>query len=134
MSDKPGTEKSGDGDGRRSGWASARLRTEFWCRSGNGSGVIQSISSSGAVVAKPSLPLIIGDDVRLRFSLLEDTLPIEIRAAVSEETNTGYEVEFLGLSPRTRKLLRMAIAKAVSRADESSDPDDTPTLLSLGEN
>jgi hypothetical protein len=27
----------------------------------------------------------------------------------------------------------MAIAKALSRADENGDPDDTPTLLGLGD-
>ncbi len=71
--------------------------------------------------------------MRLRFSLLEDTLPLEIRAIVSEGTETGFEVEFHGLTLRTRKLRRMAIAKALSRADENGDLDDAPTLLSLSD-
>ncbi len=133
MSDRADTTKSGDGDGRRAAWVSARLRTDFTCRYGNGTGMINSISASGAVIEKAEPLLVVGDEVRLRFSLLEDTLPIEIRAIVTEGTETGFEAEFHGLSVRTRKLLRMAIAKALSRADENGDPDDTPTLLSLGD-
>jgi hypothetical protein len=130
MSDRADTTKSGEG--RRAGWASARLRTDFTCRYGNGTGVIRSISASGVVIEQAEPRLVVGDEVRLRFSLLEDTLPIEIRAIVTEGTETGFEAEFHGLSVRTRKLLRMAISKALSRADENDDPDDTPTLLSLG--
>ena len=135
MSDWTDTQNPGDedGDGRRSGWVSARLRTEFTCRYGNGTGVINSISSSGAVVEKAEPTPIVGDEVRLRFSLLEDTLPLEIRAIVSEWTGTGFEVEFHGLTLRTRKLLRIAIARALSRADGNGDPDDAPTLLSLSD-
>ena len=132
MSDSADTTRTGDGDGRRVGWVSARLRTDFTCRYGNGTGVIRSISASGAVIEKAEPLPVVGDEVRLRFSLLEDTLPIEIRAIVTEGTETGFEAEFHGLNVRTRKLLRMAIAKALSRADENDDPDDTPTLLSLG--
>ena len=130
MSDRADTTKSGEG--RRAGWVSARLRTDFTCRYGNGTGVIRSISASGVVIEQAEPQLVVGDEVRLRFSLLEDTLPIEIRANVTEGTETGFEAEFHGLSVRTRKLLRMAISKALSRADENDDPDDTPTLLSLG--
>jgi hypothetical protein len=130
MSDRADTTKSGEG--RRAGWVSARLRTDFTCRYGNGTGVIRSISASGVVIEQAEPRLVVGDEVRLRFSLLEDTLPIEIRANVTEGTETGFEAEFHGLSVRTRKLLRMAISKALSRADENDDPDDTPTLLSLG--
>lgn len=130
MSDRADTTKSGEG--RRAGWVSARLRTDFTCRYGNGKGVIRSISASGVVIEQAEPRLVVGDEVRLRFSLLEDTLPIEIRANVTEGTETGFEAEFHGLSVRTRKLLRMAISKALSRADENDDPDDTPTLLSLG--
>ncbi len=133
MSDRADTTKSGDGDGRRAGWVSARLRTDFTCRYGNGTGVINSISASGVMIEKAEPLPVVGDEVRLRFSLLEDTLPIEIRAIVTEGTETGFEAEFHGLSVRTRKLLRMAIATALSRADENGDPDDTPTLLSLGD-
>ncbi len=131
MSDRADTTKSSDG--RRAVWVSARLRTDFTCRYGNGTGVIRSISASGVVIEQAEPRLVVGDEVRLRFSLLEDTLPIEIRANVTEGTETGFEAEFHGLSVRTRKLLRMAIAKALSRADENGDPDDTPTLLSLGD-
>ncbi len=130
MSDRADTTTSGEG--RRAGWVSARLRTDFTCRYGNGTGVIRSISASGVVIEQAEPRLVVGDEVRLRFSLLEDTLPIEIRANVTEGTETGFEAEFHGLSVRTRKLLRMAISKALSRADENDDPDDTPTLLSLG--
>ena len=130
MSDRADTTKSGEG--RRAGWVSARLRTDFTCRYGNGTGVIRSISASGVVIEQAEPRLVVGDEVRLRFSLLEDTLPIEIRANVTEGTETGFEAEFHGLSVRTRKLLRMAISKALSRADENDVPDDTPTLLSLG--
>ena len=133
MSDSADTTRTGDGDGRRVGWVSARLRTDFTCRYGNGTGVIRSISASGAVIEKAEPLPVVDDEVRLRFSLLEDTLPIEIRAIVTEGTETGFEAEFHGLNVRTRKLLRMAIAKALSRADENDDPDDTPTLLSLGD-
>ena len=133
MSDSADTTRTGDGDGRRVGWVSARLCTDFTCRYGNGTGVIRSISASGAVIEKAEPLPVVDDEVRLRFSLLEDTLPIEIRAIVTEGTETGFEAEFHGLNVRTRKLLRMAIAKALSRADENDDPDDTPTLLSLGD-
>lgn len=130
MSDRADTTKSSSGNGRR---GSVRLRTDFTCRYGNGTGVINSISASGAVIEKAEPLPTVGDEVRLRFSLLEDTLPIEIRAIVTKETETGFEAEFHGLGVRTRKLLRMTIAKALSQADENSDPDDTPTLLSLGD-
>ncbi len=131
MSDRADTTKSGEG--RRAGWVSARLRTDFTCRYGNGTGVIRGISASGAVIEKAEPMPLEGDEVRLRFSLLEDTLPIEIRAIVTEGTETGFEAEFHRLGIRTRKLLRMAMAKALSRAEENDDPDDTPTLLSLGD-
>ena len=129
MSDQTDTQNPGDedGDGRRAGWVTARLRTEFTCLSGNGTGVIHSISSAGAVVEKAEPMPRVGEEVRLRFSLLVDTLPLEIRAIVSEETGTSFEVEFGGLTPRTRKLLRMAIARALSH------DDDTPTLLNIGD-
>ena len=133
MSGSDRQARSGIGDGRRTNWASVHLRTEFTCRSRNGSGVINSISASGAIIEKVEPQPVVGDEVRLRFSLLEDTLPIEIRAIVAEGTETGFEAEFHGLSVRTRKLLRMAIAKALSRADENGDPDETPTLLNLGD-
>ncbi len=131
MSDRADTTKSGEG--RRAGWVSARLRTDFTCRYGNGTGVINNISASGVVIEKAEPLPVVGDEVRLRFSLLEDTLPIEIRVIVTDGTETGFEAEFHGLSVRTRKLLRMAIAKALSRGDENGDPDDTPTLFSLGD-
>ncbi len=133
MSDRADITKSSDGYGRRAGWVSARLRTDFTCRYGNGTGVINNISASGVVIEKAEPLPVVGDEVRLRFALLEDTLPIEIRAIVTEGTETGFEAEFQRLSVRTRKLLRMAIAKALSRADENDDPDDTPTLLGLGD-
>ncbi len=133
MSDGADSTKTDGGDSRRAGWVSARLRTDFTCRYGNGTGVIRGISATGAVIEKVEPMPLEGDEVRLRFSLLEDTLPIEIRAIVTEGTETGFEAEFHGLGVRTRKLLRMAIAKALSRADENDDPDDTLTLLSLGD-
>ncbi len=133
MSDGADSTKTDGGDSRRAGWVSARLRTDFTCRYGNGTGVIRGISASGAVIEKAEPMPLEGDEVRLRFSLLENTLPIEIRAIVTEGTETGFEAEFHRLGIRTRKLLRIAMAKALRRAEENDDPDDAPTLLSLGD-
>ena len=66
MSDSADTTRTGDGDGRRVGWVSARLRTDFTCRYGNGTGVIRSISASGAVIEKAEPLPVVGDEVRLR--------------------------------------------------------------------
>ncbi len=133
MSDRADTTKTDGGDSHRAGWVSARLSVDFTCRYGNGTGVIRGISASGAVIEKAEPMPLEGDEVRLRFPLLENTRPIEIRAIVTEGTETGFEAEFHRLGIRTRKLLRIAMAKALSRADENDDPDDTLTLLSLGD-
>ena len=94
--------------------------------------MIQSISCSKAVVTQTNPPFIVGNEVRLRFSLREDSLPIEIRALVTEEVTPGFEVEFLGVTPRTRKLLRMAIGKALSHA-EDGHLNQPSTSLGIGE-
>ena len=125
--------RAGDLEAWKHRWVPVHLPTEVWGRDGQGSGVVQSISSWGAVIEDANPPLVVGGEARLRFSLSEDTLPIEIRVLVAREADGGTEVEFLEMNARTRKLLRMAVARAVSRVEDSGDPDDVPTLLSLGE-
>ncbi len=125
--------RAGDLEGWKQRWVRVRFSAEFWGKDGKGSGIVQSISSSGAIIEDASPPLVIGGEARLKFSLLEGTLPIEIRVLVAREVNGGTEIEFLEMNARTRKLLRMVVARAVSRAEESDDPDDVPTLFSLGE-
>jgi hypothetical protein len=127
----PELPRAGDLEGWKQRWVPVRFHTELWGRDGEGSGIVRSISSSGAIIEDATPPLVISGEARLKFSLLEGTLPIEIRVLVAREVDGATEVEFLEMNARTRKLLRMVVARAVSRAEDSDDPDDAPTLLSL---
>lgn len=116
---------SRDLESRRPRWADVCFQVELLDVHGKGSGTIESISASGAIIFNARPALTIGSDVRLKFALSGDTLPIEIRTHVLKEAEGGIELEFIEMSSRTRKLVSVAVGKALRRG--ASD-DETPTL------
>ena len=95
-----------------------------------GTGKIRNISRGGALIDEADQRLEPGAQIKLRFSFLEDSIPVEVPAEVIRETETGFAVEFKKLSHRTRAVLGMAIAKLRANEDEGQDDGDIPLLKS----
>jgi hypothetical protein len=98
---------------------------EFFGRKIQGEGMVRNISVSGALVEEAEPLLIAGTEVKLRFSLGPDTLPVEVGAEVVRETEGGFAVRFDCIDARVRSVLQQLIARARDRQDE----DEAPTLL-----
>ncbi len=107
-----------------------RFSVKFSSKYCNGSGMVQNISSSGALIEDAEPPLLAGGEVKLEFSLFADSLPIKIKARVVRETEEGFAVQFQKADPRTRQILRAAIKKALSRANQGLDTEEASALLS----
>jgi hypothetical protein len=107
--------------------------TEYEGRSsrGKGSGRVENISASGALIEDADTLLLSGAVVTLTFSFFPDSLPVEASARVVRETPTGFGVEFLAMKPRVRAVLRMAIAKLASEEADLDDDDDVKTLMRI---
>lgn len=103
-----------------------RFTAEYSGRGVEGSGTVRNISHSGALIEQAEPLLIAGGDVRLRFSFFESSLPVEIRAKVVRETDQGFAVRFVELTPRITAVLKLAIARSL----EDSDDEDS-TLLRI---
>lgn len=112
--------------------ATVRFRTAILVRGENqetlpgtkleGTGQVRNISKSGALIEDVDQMLAPGSRIKLRFSFLEDSIPVEVPAQVVRETEGGFAVEFRKLGHRTRAVLGMAIAKL--RADGTCGVDD----------
>ncbi len=101
---------------------------DFSGRAVTGSGVVRNISSSGALIADADPALKMDTEVKLQFSLFEDSLPISVRGVVRRETPDGFAVQFIEMNPRTRKVLRTSIAKALSRAQAAEESSQAGRL------
>ncbi len=94
-----------------------------------GTGRVRNISKSGALIEDADPLVTPGSTIKLRLSFLEDSIPVEIPAQVIRESGTGFAVEFKKLTPRTRAVLGMAIAKLRASEEENEDPaGDIPLL------
>jgi hypothetical protein len=96
---------------RRKIRADVRFRVAYSGPSFEGEGTVLNISKSGALIEDADRLLMTGIEIKLSFSFFEDSVPIEIPAQVVRETEQGFGVQFTKLSPRTRSVLGMAIAK-----------------------
>lgn len=100
--------------------------TQYRGKGVEGSGTVLNISHSGALI-EPAEPLLIsGGEIRLRFSFLESSVPIEIRARVVRETDHGFAVQFVDLTPRIAAVLKLAISRSIE-----DDGSDDSTLLKI---
>ena len=106
---------------RKAPRAEVCFEIDFSGRAVTGSGVVRNISSSGALIADVDPPLKMDSEVKLQFSLFEDSLPITVRGVVRRETPDGFAVQFIEMNPRTRKILKTSIAKALSRAQAAEE-------------
>jgi hypothetical protein len=107
---------------------SVSFAIEYSGRSVRGTGTVRNISSSGALIENAEPLLLAGGEVQLSFSIFGNSLPITVPAKVVRETETGFGVEFLEMNVRSRKILKMAITKALNRPDQS---EEDSTLLRL---
>ena len=89
---------------------------------GAGSGFVSNISSTGALLEDADALLVGGAEITLRFSFFEDSTPVEIRAVVTRETEQGFAVHFLEMSPRVRAVLRIAINRLARATNDDDDP------------
>ena len=94
-----------------------------------------SVSASGALLEDAEPLLLSGGKINLRFSLVQDALPIDVAAEVVRETETGFAVRFTSMDARVKAVLRTAISKAIRElegaGDDLDDDDDDKTLLTL---
>ncbi|MEE9281720.1 MAG: PilZ domain-containing protein [Myxococcota bacterium] len=114
--------------------ASVRFRVDYTGPTFEGHGTVLNISRTGALIEDADRLLMTGSEIKLRFSFFQDSVPIEIPAQVVRETDRGFGVRFTKLTPRTRSVLGMAIAKLRQSLEDAegaailSDDDDI-TLL-----
>ena len=114
--------------------AMVRFRVDYLGPTFEGHGTVLNISRTGALIEDADRLLMTGSEIKLRFSFFEGSLPIEIPAEVVRETDQGFGVRFTKLSPRTRSVLGLAIAKLRQSLDDSEgaavhSDDDEITLL-----
>ncbi|MEE9281721.1 MAG: PilZ domain-containing protein [Myxococcota bacterium] len=95
-----------------------------------GTGRVINISKTGALIEGVDQPVPAGSRIKLRFSFLEDSVPVEVPALVMRETEGGFAVEFKKLSLRTRAVLGVAIAKLRASEDDYRAEDDITLLKS----
>jgi hypothetical protein len=98
---------------------------EFYGRKIQGNGLVRNISTSGALIEDAEPLLISGTQIRMRFALGSDTVPVELTAEVARETEGGFAVRFDSMDARVRAVMH----KLISRACERDDDDAPPTLL-----
>ncbi len=114
--------------------ASVRFRVDYIGPTFEGRGTVLNISKTGALIEDADRLLMTGSEIKLRFSFFHDSVPIEIPAQVVRETDQGFGVQFTKLSPRTRSVLGLAIAKLRQSLEDSEDAsvlgdDDDITLM-----
>ena len=93
----------------------------------------RNVSATGALLEDAEPLLISGGEISLRFSLAQDTIPVEVSAEVVRETETGFAVRFTTMDARIRAVLRTVISKAIRELEVAGDDldDDDKTLLTL---
>jgi hypothetical protein len=112
----------------------------------NGSGTVQNLSRTGALIEPAEPPLEPGSEVGLRFWFPDSTLAVELGAEVVRETEAGFALRFTEMDERTRNILTLVIARALARGlagdeddrtlddlDLDSDPDPDPDPDRLGD-
>ncbi len=99
---------------------SVQFSVDFSNRYCHGTGTVQNISSSGALIEEVDPPLLSGGKIALSFTPFDDSKPIELRATIVRETDTGFAVEFDELDVPTYKILRTTICEAIHRSQEES--------------
>ena len=105
---------------RQAARVTVSFEAEYSGRSVRGVGIVQNISATGALIEEAEPPLLSGGEVTLKFSIHEGSVPLSIRATVVRETDLGFAIEFIEMNPRTRKVLKLSIAKALRLADETA--------------
>ena len=117
---EPESSSAEDDYPRKASRVEVRFDAEYSGRSVQGTGVVLNISASGALIEDADPPLLSGGEVTLKFSLYEGSVALTVRAIVTRETDRGFGVKFIEMNPRTRKVLKMSIAKALRLAQGSS--------------
>jgi hypothetical protein len=87
------------------------FRAEFSGRHVRGSGTVQNISLSGALIEEANPLLLTGAEIVLRFPFFHDSLPVELPARVVRETAAGFGVHFRPLASRLHRVLTLAISR-----------------------
>ncbi len=114
----PGSEFEEALESRKRPRVRVRFRAEFSGRRVQGQGLVENISSTGALIEKSSHLLTTGSEVMLRFSFFPGASPVEISAQVVRETENGFAVRFEKMDPRTRNVLRLAITRAMDLGED----------------
>lgn len=99
----------------------------FHGRRVDGKGMVSNISQTGCLIEDAEPLVVAGGEVRLRFSLFDDSLPFELRGTVVRETPNGFAIRFTSLDPRTRQILSFAISRASQGQPEA--PSTAAALL-----
>ena len=111
-----------------------RFPVKFFGRNVEGTAYARNVSVSGALLEEAEPLLITGGQIRLRFALAPDALPIDISAEVVRETEGGFTVRFTRMDSRVRSVLKTVISKmlrAVEQEGEDPDDDEDKTLLTV---
>ena len=93
-----------------------------------------NMSATGALLENAEPLLISGGKIRLRFSLAQDAIPVDVAAEVVRETETGFAVRFTSMDSRVKAVLKAAISRAIRELEvvgDDLDDDEDKTLLSL---
>ena len=128
------TERKAAGrESRSSARISVRFPVTYTGRQVEGTAMARNVSATGALLEDAEPLLISGGEISLRFSLAQDTIPVEVSAEVVRETETGFAVRFTTMDARIRAVLRTVISKAIRELEVAGDDldDDDKTLLTL---
>ncbi len=93
-----------------------------------------NVSATGALLENAEPLLISGGKIRLRFSLAQDAIPVDVAAEVVRETETGFAVRFTRMDARFKAVLRASISIAIRELEivgDDLDDEDDKTLLTL---
>ncbi len=109
MGSKPIRDPVEDAPRRRAIRFERRIRVRYRTAELAGSGLLQDISSTGALLENVSPRLSLGVELEIEMTFLKDTLPVVVVADVIRLTRTGFAVHFVNMTPRVRKLLRVML-------------------------
>ncbi len=127
--------KAADIGSRASARVSVRFPVTYTGRHVKGTAMALNVSATGALLENAEPLLISGGKIRLRFSLAQDAIPVDVAAEVVRETETGFSVRFTSMDARLKAVLRAAISRAVQElevvGDDLDDDDEDRTLLTL---
>jgi hypothetical protein len=80
----------------------------------SGRGVLYDLSMAGARIDRVSQRMAPGSQIYLAFAEPQSCRTAQIAAEVVRETDTGFAVVFAGLGRRARRLLTLAISRAIA--------------------